>query len=412
MLESPLFNGSRKCRIALASLMAFGATGTAQLLTVDSQSDLYIAHIADGGPAANRWTTQFRFVNSGILTGQPANGAMYFYADDGSPLQVDFGSGPSSRFTISIPPSGSARAGTLGSSQVLRGGFVRMVFDSPVQVTAEFRNLRNGTFSNGASVGGTTPAFSYWYFADAYTGIAIANQNGFPVACSGLFADVAGNTVASNNTIRLGALSHTAFTVAGLLSLPFYTAGSFQLGCTDVSGNPASVVSLGIAGNASGITSSLPNSAGTIPIRHGEDIDKAFTYIVKVIQTSPLLSQFSNLLGQTQLEVAADNTAINACAEFPQSAAPCIGEIGTVKIWLSLAELLADSPSELAFVVAHELGHVVQMNKGGQKSFQMIFPTSNVNQTIETDADLFGFTAALTAGYDPYAAGGRMPDSS
>ena len=400
-----------KSVILLAILLTVGpATFCArgQLLTAGSQADLYIAHIADGGPASNRWTTQFRFVNSGILTGKPANGTLYFYANDGSPLLVDFGTGSFSTFTISVPASGSARAETLGSSLALNEGFVRMVFDSPVQVTAEFRNWQNGAFLNGASVNGTTPSSIFWYFADAYTGIAIANQNSFAVTCSGTFDDVNGNTVATNNAIAIGAMNHTAFTLGGLLSLPSKTVGSFQFSCTDPTGNLASVVSLGIAGDAGGITSSLPDSAESIPVRHGEDIEKAFYYIVKVIQTDSSFSQYSALLGQPQLVIATDSTTINACAEYPQSPAPCTGPTGTIKIWLSLAELLADSPSEIAFVVAHELGHVVQLNKGGQKSFQMIFPTSTVNQTIETDADLFGFDVALGAGYDPYAAGGTL----
>lgn len=397
--------------LAFSSLLMLGpgtARARAQLLTEASQADLYVAHIADGGPASNRWTTQFRFVNSAIETGQAANGTLYFYADDGSPLSVDFGNGPSSTFTISIPVGGSTRTETLGGSPALHTGFVRLIFDSPIQVTAEFRNWQNGVFSNAASVNGTTPAPIFWYFADAYTGVAIANPNSLSVTCSGSFHDVNGNLVASNNAIIIGPLNHTSFTVGGLLSLSSGAVGSFELGCTDGSGSPAGVASLGIAGNASGITSSLPNSAGSIPIHHWEDIERAFYYIVKVIQTNPSLSAYSAFLGQPQLVIATDNTTINACAENPQSAPPCNAPVGTIKVWLSLAELLADSPSEIGFVIAHELGHVVQMNKGNQKNFQMIFPTSAVNQTIETDADLFGFGVALAAGYDPYAAGGTL----
>jgi hypothetical protein len=283
-----------------------------------------------------------------------------------------------------------------------------MVFDSPVQVTAEFRSWLNGALLNGASVNGTMPAPAFWYFADAFTGVAIANPNSATVSCHGSFYDVSGNVVGSSNAITIGPLNHTAFTVGSLLSLQPGAVGSFRFGCFDGSGVPASVASLGIAGSTNGITSSLPNSALSTPVRHWEDIEKAFNYIVKVIQTNPSLSQYASLVGQPQLVIATDSTTINACAARPQSAPPCNGTVGTIKIWLSLAELLADSPSELGFVVAHELGHVVQMNLGNQKSLQMIFPASAVNQTIETDADLFGFFVALDAGYDPYAAGGAL----
>ena len=380
----------------------------AQFLTVQSQADLYVAHVTDGGPASNRWTTQFRFVNSGSYTGSPANGTIYFYGDDGSPLMVDFGSGSFSAFTISVPVGGAARIETSGNSPTVREGFVRMVFDSPVQVTAEFRDFLNGQFANGASVNGTTPASGFWYFADAYTGIAIANPNNFAVNCSGSFFDPNGNVTATNTSIAVPPLHHIAFTLGGYLSLSPSAVGSFQLRCADTFGEPAGIVSLGTAGNAKGITSSLPDSALATPIHHGEDIEKAFNYAVKLIKTSPSLSQYASLVGQPQLIVASDDTQINACATRPQSPSPCNGPVGTVKVWLSLAELLADSPSELAFVIAHELGHVVQLHLGNQTSLQMISPPSSFNQTIETDADLFGFEVVLAAGYDPYGIAGAL----
>jgi hypothetical protein len=398
------------CRTLLALLASVFVIAPieGQLLTVESQADLYIAHMADGGPVSNRWTTQFRFVNSGLLTGAPANGSLYFYADDGSPLAVDFGTGPSSVYNISIPVGGSARAETLGISKDLHEGFVRMVFDSPVQVTAEFRNWQSGAFASAASVNGVTPAFTYSYFADAFTGIAVANPNSFPVTCTGSFADTSGTTVATESNLVIGALNHTAFTVGGLLSISGPAAGSFNLRCADGAGNLASVVSLGIAGNAGGITSSLPNSAGSIPLRHWEDVEKAFNYVVKIIQTNSNLSAYSGLIGQPTLVLAEDASTINACAESPQSSPPCNGPVGTVRVWLSLAEMIADSPSEIAFVIGHELGHVAQMNSGNQKSLKLLFPTGTLNQTVETDADLFGFIVTLTAGYDPYAAGGAL----
>ena len=47
-----------------------------------------------------------------------------------------------------------------------------MTFDSPISATAEFRNWKNGIVANGASVNAVTPSYLFWYFADAYTGIA------------------------------------------------------------------------------------------------------------------------------------------------------------------------------------------------------------------------------------------------
>jgi hypothetical protein len=397
--------------IVLIALLFSGLSTSkvfAQFLTADSEADLYIADVVDGGTASDRWTTQFRLVNPGIATGAAANGTVFFYGDNGSPMVVTLGSVSGSVFTVSVPVSGSVRFETSGSSPTINQGFVRMTFDSPVSATAEFRNWKNGGVANGASVNAVTPSYLFWYFADAYTGIAVANPNASAVNCTGTFLDSQGNTLKSTGAIPMGPLTHKTFNPGPMLGLPSSTVGSFQWFCADGLGNPAYTISLGIAGTISGVTSSLPNSPGAFPIRHWEDIEKAFNYTVKVIQSAPSLSQYAALVGQPQLVIATDNTTINACAETPQSLYPCNGPAGTVKVWLSLAELLADSPSELAFVMAHELGHVVQRNLGNQSSYQMIFPLSSVNQTIETDADAFGLIVSLESGYDVYGVAGTL----
>ncbi len=402
----------RKQRLFVLSLLLLlvlsSSSVFAQFLTENSETDLYVADMADGGPISSMWTTQFRIVNTGSLTGAAANGTVYFYADDGSPLTVTLGANSASVFSVSVPVSGSVRFETNGSSPAVRQGFVRMTFDSPVQVTAEFRNWKNGVIANGASVNAVTPSYGFWYFADAYTGIAVGNPNPFIVNCTGTFFDAQGSTLATTSTITMGPLTHRAFNPGPLLALPASTVGSFEWSCSDSSGNLAATVTLGIAGTSGGITSSLPNSPLAFPVHHFEDIEKAFNYAVKVISTAPSLSQYAALIGRPQLVVATDNTLINACAETPQSLSPCNGPDGTVKVWLSLAELLSDSPSELGFVMAHELGHVVQRSLANQSGFQMIFPVSTVNQTIETDADAFGLIVALEAGYDVYGVAGTL----
>jgi predicted Zn-dependent protease len=63
-----------------------------------------------------------------------------------------------------------------------------------------------------------------------------------------------------------------------------------------------------------------------------------------------------------------------------------------------LAELISDSESELAFVLGHELGHIIQA-----RISQSIFSTN-----IELDADQQGVVIALESGYDPYGAAGAL----
>jgi predicted Zn-dependent protease len=68
-----------------------------------------------------------------------------------------------------------------------------------------------------------------------------------------------------------------------------------------------------------------------------------------------------------------------------------------VHIFLNLAELISDSESELAFVIGHELGHILQSKIGLQ-----FYPNP------ELDADQYGMLLALLSGYDPYGAAGAL----
>lgn len=70
-----------------------------------------------------------------------------------------------------------------------------------------------------------------------------------------------------------------------------------------------------------------------------------------------------------------------------------------VHVYLALAELVRDSDSELAFAIAHELGHIVQ-----QRENALLFVSDNK----EFDADVWGTLISLMAGYDPYAGSGTL----
>lgn len=392
--------------LLVAGPLAIRAYG--QFLTADAQADQYIAQVADGGPLASSFTTRFRILNPGVLTGSAATGTITFYAEDGTPLSVTFGQTTSSVFTISVPPGGSVTLETSGTPPTIRQGFARFTFDSPVQVTAEFRNFQNQLLVNAASVSGAPPSFEAWYAGDIFTGIALANPNAFAITCAGEFDDPVGDNVGANQ-YSLNPLQHISFNLISMSLPPSTTAGSFRVVCRDAAGALAGFISLGINGSNHGITSALPNSSLSVPARHYEDIEKTFNYLSKTIRTNPSLSTnfpFVASLGTPQLLISSDNSTVNACIDFPSSAAPCNGPAGTVEIWQSLAELMGDSPSELAFVVAHELGHIVQRNLGNGSSFQFIF--SSPNPDFETDADRFALVVMATARYDVYGAAGAL----
>ena len=148
-------------------------------------------------------------------------------------------------------------------------------------------------------------------------------------------------------------------------------------------GCPEPVVSLAIAGNNKGITSSLPSGHFAFPPNHRSNIQRIFKHLLKN------LNNFADGLfavGQPRLVIASNQRA-NAFASN-----------NTVTIELGLAELLADSPSELAWIIAHELGHIYQASNGLQ------FFTTN----SEIDADIYATFANLFSGYDPYAGAGVL----
>ena len=377
---------THKGRIVFRALFAFAALfltfdqAQAQLQPASSQTDFYFAHITDGGPDSGRWTTEFRFVNPDLLTSTPATGTLRFFTQNGEPLTVDFGTVSDDFFSVDIPPGGSVRFETKGTSPDLNVGFVRASFDSPIQATAEFRVWRHGVFANGASVNGIAPNARFWTFADAFKGIAVANPNPFFVSCTGRFRDSHGNTI-REATVSLPAFNHKAFTLGSFLSLPQDIEGSYRIDC------PEPVVSLAIAGNNKGITSSLPSGHFAFPANHRSNIQKIFKHLVKNLNSPTDNSPEGWLpVGQPRL-VIENNQIINAFAGN-----------NTVTIELALAELLADSPSELAFAIAHELGHIYQALNG-----LTLDPAEP-----EIDADLFATLALVFSGYDPYGGGGVL----
>jgi predicted Zn-dependent protease len=109
----------------------------------------------------------------------------------------------------------------------------------------------------------------------------------------------------------------------------------------------------------------------------------AFYQLVKALNNVPGLE-----VGHPNLQILSDQV-INA--QFDRTT-------NSVKIQLALVELLADSPSEIAWVIAHELGHAHQRLRG----------TTTFDRNVEHDADFFSLLGLLLTGYDVYAAGGAL----
>src|SRR5262249_9242634 len=145
----------------------------------------------------------------------------------------------------------------------------------------------------------------------------------------------------------------------------------------DCQNNP--FTALAIAGDSRGITSAMPPGDYALPSDRHRMIWNAFYQLVKALNN---VSGFQ--VGNPQLRISQD----------PVINASFYASTNTVEITLALVELLADSPSEVAWVVAHELGHAHQHLAG--TSFN------------ELEADQFALFGLLLTGYDAYAPGGAL----
>lgn len=373
-----------------------GPSLQAQFLPASSNAIFWFAQLADGGPPNQRWRSVFRLVNPITIIDQPVTGTLWFFDPQGNPLPLDFGNGPVTSLQVNIPARGAIQLQTAGISGTLRTGSVVAQFDSPVQAVEEFQAWTNGLFAVAASVNGSGLTFRFETFADNFTGIAVANPSTNTMHCSGGLVDGNGNTVGVN-TFTLPGRGQVSFVLGIELNLTAPVAGSYTVSCNDVpnptptslfSPSPTSpfrpFVALTLAGNSFEITSSMPPGNFALPSFPHTMIWNAFSQLVKALNNQPNLK-----VGQPKLQISTEQV-INAFFDPTTN---------TVTINLALVEILADSPSEVAFVIAHELGHAHQFVSGSQ-------PFDPTNP--ELDADQFALFGQLLTGYDTLAAGGAL----
>jgi hypothetical protein len=132
-----------------------------------------------------------------------------------------------------------------------------------------------------------------------------------------------------------------------------------------------------------GVLASYPPSGLSWPISHYQRIWKVWE---KVLNAA--LVNFPSVTAP-RLVIDYSSGQINSFA---------VVNLNEVHIFINLAELISDSESELAVVVGHEIGHIIQGKLG-----VVVIPSN-----IEQDADQYGAFLALSAGYDPYGAAGAL----
>ena len=348
---------------------------SAQLYPEGSQVISYFPHLAVGGPSAATWTTSLTFVNPHQSAG--ANAVAYFYDDNGSPLALDFGTGPAATLSFAVPAQGSVTLNTTSSSSATLGGWAVVASGLPLQGILQYGLSAGGVPQQSISVQATPASRLFRSPATRNAGIAVGNPYTTPITVSISVLDAGGNN-AGQTSMVVPALGHRAFNLfQSVAGLPAGFQGSVVLTAAGASFPALTISANGVA------LSSYPPAGLNWPASQTELIYKVWSEVLcnanQIVTLNPL----------PKLVIDTNTTALNSYAN------PTANE---VHIFLNLAELISDSESELAFVIGHELGHIIQSKVGLQ-----LVPSNK-----EQDADQYGMFLGLISGYDPYGAAGAL----
>ncbi len=373
-------------RLACFLMLAVSCFG--QLYPEGAHVDLYFPHLADGGPPADQWQTSFVFVNP--HPSLAATVALYTFADTGQPLNLDMGGGGSPHQFVTIPPSGSLTLRTSITFPTTVTGYAEAFTDLPLQATVLFRRIVNGVPQVEVSAPATLP--SRQYLSPATRDLAVALVNIYQEAKSFQIDAIDSNgAIVGQSTISLGPNAHVSFNLpAQIPALPENFTGSVRIFSAFSSTDEFLAWTLNVDPVDRYLIATLPPGRLAWPIDH---YDRIWLVFRKLLAPAPSL-----LTGMGITDVNLNATgAVNLVISLDHTV-DASGRPGVVQIDISVSELISDSPSELAFIVGHELGHVAQFQHGNT------LLTANAEQ----DADLFAMMLMIRAGFDPYAGAGAL----
>jgi len=189
-----------------------------QLVPSAASTQLYFAQLADGGPAAQNWAVTLILNNPGAA---PVTTTTNFFNDQGQPLPIDFGSGPSATLNVTLQAGGTATLTSLGRSAQTNVGWAITTANSPITGTVLYRATANGTPVWDVAAAGTGPTYLYSSFANALLGVALVNPSSTEsINVLVMAKDTQGNS-AGSITETLGPNGHKSFNLSpSISSLP------------------------------------------------------------------------------------------------------------------------------------------------------------------------------------------------
>jgi hypothetical protein len=374
-------------------MVAFSQTAPFSMIPRNAQSVLYFPHVVEGGAdASNLWQATFTLVNPNAA---PANLSMSFYGDDGSPMLLDFGSGPVSSVSAVVPALGTSMFRSQLTNKVQNGtwGWATGQSDIPLFGQLNYRCLQLGKVTAELATAATPGTTQWTSAANANLGIAVANPS--PTDMMTYVVDVkdaAGNAVGSHS-FQIKPHGHDAFTLYTRFTLPTGFAGSVNI--TGQTVNPSEFQpAVWTVGWESGSFATLPDGRALSP---DDSYARAMRVWGRVMATVHSLGYKVNPKF-TIMPGTAPNGIANASGGLDA------GGNDQVTMYMSMIEIMGDSDGELAFLMAHQVAHVMQCRSAGCKTAM----DTMMGADYEGDADETGMMILTTAGYDSYSAPGAF----
>jgi hypothetical protein len=379
----------RSACVCAISTLIWAAPAVAQFQPESANVNLYFPHLASGGPPANQWQTVLVFANPGTAT---AHVEIQFYANDGSPLNLNFGSGAVSSISgITIPPGGlTVLTGVPGPQTT--GGSAFAFSDVPVVGQILFRWFQNGHAVGDVTAEATLPTVEYTSYANAAIGVAIANPYDIPSVVQVSVNDSAGNSVGSPVAISLAAWGHTSFNLNQFFPLAASFQGTVTLTATTngpgyLTGWTLNVDTANLRDNIP-LLAPLPSGRFAWPVDQWDRIRKIYLNVLNTA-VAAFPNAFPNQTSQPVLAVGYDPLIQVLTADDGS------GDL-TTTVNLATAEAMSDSDAELAYAIGYEMALLIETRMGLQ----------GYSTTRELDADGVALVLVIDGAYDPYGAAG------
>lgn len=382
----------------LSALLLFLAApvALAQIQQVPSAAStrLYFAQLADGGPDEQKWTSTFILINPGTL----ASGVtLQFFTDAGQPWAIDFGQGARTSYTGTLDPGAAMTLTSKGSSSTTASGWASMTADMPLIGTVLYRATQKGSPVSEVAAPGTGLTYYYNSWVTPLSGIAVANPNSVTIHLNLSAKDLAGKA-AGSQILTVPAGGQLVFNlmnkVAGLAA---DFSGSLSITSADATNVAFTAWVLNVRNN---LLAPLPPGETRMPAPGERRVFDAFARMQAAIR--PLFDtlgkdsrNFTRLTKQQVLDlIASFKVVVDPEATLK---ATYLHSDKSIHISQLMLELLGDSDSAIAFLVARMAGKGVLIETG-------LPPTGSTSTDPEGVLDSMGMLVAMKAGYDPNGA--------